>query len=428
MSPNRVFRFLASAEIFPVALLIGLGMLSERFLLPSILVASAFWSVRWAAHRRFTLRTPADLPIAVLILLLPLTLWVTIRPDITLPQVLRLASGIVLYYAIVNWTVTPGRLRLAAYAMVLAGLGLAIFAPFSVQWNTQKLSFLPAALYDRFLVTVSNTANPNVMAGSLVLLFPLSPGLLLFSGRRIPWPLQAFLIAAGLLMAGMLVLTQSRGALVGMVASLVLLVLLRWRKSRLFLLLAEVVALVVGIMIGPLNVIEFLTGATSLGGLDGRMEVWSRSLYMIYDFPLTGIGMGTFTQVTDLLYPFFLYEPGSVEHAHNLYLQVAVDLGLPGLVAWLAVLVTAVLAAHRVYQAGMGSLRLKADLALSSLFDPALAAGLGAGLLASLAALIIHGFFDAVVWGMVRPAPLVWAVWGLAAAARLVVCGREIPR
>ena len=44
---------------------------------------------------------------------------------------------------------------------------------------------------------------------------------------------------------------------------------------------------------------------------------------------------------------------------------------------------------------------------------------LGAGLLASQAALAVHGLTDAVTWGM-RPAVLVWAIWGLAlTAARL---------
>jgi len=44
------------------------------------------------------------------------------------------------------------------------------------------------------------------------------------------------------------------------------------------------------------------------------------------------------------------------------------------------------------------------------------AAGLGAGLLCSQVALVTHGLVDAVTWGMVRPAPLVWVVWGLAAS------------
>jgi putative inorganic carbon (HCO3(-)) transporter len=43
-------------------------------------------------------------------------------------------------------------------------------------------------------------------------------------------------------------------------------------------------------------------------------------------------------------------------------------------------------------------------------------AALPAALLAAQAALLAHGVFDAVVWGQVRTAPVVWGLWGLAAA------------
>jgi len=31
--------------------------------------------------------------------------------------------------------------------------------------------------------------------------------------------------------------------------------------------------------------------------------------------------------------------------------------------------------------------------------------------------LVVNGILDAVTWGMVRPAPLVWLMWGAAMAA-----------
>ena len=40
-----------------------------------------------------------------------------------------------------------------------------------------------------------------------------------------------------------------------------------------------------------------------------RLEIWSRAIYMLQDFPFTGIGMGAFRQVANLLYPFFLAGP-----------------------------------------------------------------------------------------------------------------------
>jgi putative inorganic carbon (HCO3(-)) transporter len=125
---------------------------------------------------------------------------------------------------------------------------------------------------------------------------------------------------------------------------------------------------------------------------------------MIQDFPFTGIGMGAFGDLADAAYPFFQFLPGSLSHAHNLFLQIAVDLGIPGLVAWLATLILVCAAAWRVYRVGS----IKRDR---------WTAGLGAGLLCSQVALIIHGLTDAITWGMVRPAPLTWVVWGLAVAS-----------
>ena len=73
---------------------------------------------------------------------------------------------------------------------------------------------------------------------------------------------------------------------------------------------------------------------------------------MLQDFPFTGIGMGSFEQVTNLLYPLFIAPGGGITHAHNLFLQVAVDLGLPGLVAWLSILILVVAVSWRVYRLG----------------------------------------------------------------------------
>jgi putative inorganic carbon (HCO3(-)) transporter len=125
---------------------------------------------------------------------------------------------------------------------------------------------------------------------------------------------------------------------------------------------------------------------------------------MLEDFPLTGVGMGAYPQVADTLYPFFIYPPGKITHAHNLYLQVGVDLGLPGLAAWLAALMGAVWAAWRAFDP---------PLPLDPTHAPEVASA--AALLAAFSGLIIHGLFDAVTWGT-RPAILVWVLMALAVA------------
>ena len=98
------------------------------------------------------------------------------------------------------------------------------------------------------------------------------------------------------------------------------------------------------------TVLDFISSGVSVQGVEGRVEIWSRAIYMIQDFSFTGIGMGSYMDVADLLYPFFLAAPGKIDHAHNLFLQVAVDLGIPGFIAWLSIFLGVCLSAWQLYQ------------------------------------------------------------------------------
>jgi putative inorganic carbon (hco3(-)) transporter len=72
---------------------------------------------------------------------------------------------------------------------------------------------------------------------------------------------------------------------------------------------------------------------TDSGTFAFRLGTWRIALWMIHDFPFTGVGLGAFNAVGTRLYPLAeTNHPG----AHNIFLQVGVDLGLPGLVAYLS--------------------------------------------------------------------------------------------
>jgi putative inorganic carbon (HCO3(-)) transporter len=129
---------------------------------------------------------------------------------------------------------------------------------------------------------------------------------------------------------------------------------------------------------------------------------------MIRDFPFTGVGMGSFMEIADTLYPFVFLRHGEVEHAHNLFLQVGVDVGIPGLIAWLAIILVLFTVPWQLYKRGKYSTNK-------------ILIGLGIGFFCSQVALCTHGILDAVTWGMVRPAPIVWAIWGMAIASNLLV-------
>lgn len=401
---RRGAAFLAGYEIWIVTGLVAGGLVIARLLPMAAGIAGLFWGIRWAGTGRLSLRSPADWTIGLLVLMIPVTLWATALPGQTIPQVLRLLNGIALYYVIVNGSTSMARMRILVYGFILAGLGLGIFAIFSVNWLTSgKLPFIPTSIYDHFTLLVADTVHPNVMAGFLVILVPIALAVLLFDWNRLLWVHRLWIGFAFLFPTGILVLTKSRGAGLAFAMVLVLLAILRWRRGWLALVTLVTVGAIMIYLLGITPLLESLLASDTISGIDGRLEIWSRAIYMIQDFPFTGVGMGSFTQVADTLYPFFLAAPGTIMHAHNLFLQVAVDLGLPGLIAWLGTYSLAVVAAWQVYAHGR--------LNHNGWF-----AGLGAGLLGSQMALVVHGMIDAVTWGLVRPAPLIWALWGLTIA------------
>jgi putative inorganic carbon (HCO3(-)) transporter len=395
---------LAAFEVWGVAILAGITMISARMLPWTLVVAGLFWIVRYLAFGHFSVRTAADWPIILLMMMLPVTLWTTALPEVTRLAIYRLLVGVALYYAIVNWATCLPRLRLLARGAILLGLLLALLALVSVEWSlTDKLALGLDTLRARLPRLTRDTINPNVMAGALVLLIPYALASLLFGTQRKSWLDLLLAGISGVAIISVLVLTQSRGGLMALGATLLLMACLRWRRSWIPILGLGLVSAFLATRLGHTAILDGLSTTHTLGSLATRLEVWSRGLYAVQDFPLTGIGIGSFHEVAEVLYPFFTTTQ-DVPHTHNLFLQVAVDLGTPGLIAWLALWMVVTVVAWQTYRQGR-SQRDSTRMAL------------GAGLLGSQTALAVHGLMDAVSWGAVRTAMVTWAIWGLAMAA-----------
>src|SRR6185503_13930860 len=133
--------------------------------------------------------------------------------------------------------------------------------------------------------------------------------------------------------------------------------------------------------------------------LGGRLEVWSRGLQGLADFPL-GMGMNNFRRVMPILYPALGVSPTKdIAHAHNHLLQAGLDLGMPGLIAYLALWLVA---GFLLYQVVSGSgARFYKVIAL--------------GLVGSFIAYFIYGITDAVALGA-KPGFVFWWALGLVVA------------
>ena len=203
-------------------------------------------------------------------------------------------------------------------------------------------------------------------------------------------------IAAFLSVAGVIVvfMTGSRAALAGLVVAVLLILMVRTRRW-LWAWGAGIGAMVVSLYAsGTLAPIFhfFVHDETLDTKLVARLDIWSSALRGIEDHPLTGIGLGVFNKVMPVRYPYQtvgLSYP--VTQAHNLFLDVALAIGLPGTLGLAMLLLGSALLA-------IGGLQLRGASRVLSL-----------GILASIAAFLVFGITDQISLSI--PASFILWLW-----------------
>lgn len=377
-----------------------IGLLTLAMLLP------------WLIDRRHWLVTPLDGCLGLILLWLPVNYWASIDKDASWQAIGYLLFGVASYCALLHYLPFRIRPQLLVYLFLLVGLALTLLGPLLLLADP---SFMPVS--SRFqspalmqvALSLSETINANVLAGALLLVLPLYTAIILQNHVLLPWRLTVILSCLWLLMIGVLVITQSRGALLAAALALAVVVLLYYLRS--FWYAPVVLLLFVGgiAWFAPRQLLESIVASNALGGLDGRIEIWDRALYALHDFPLTGIGIGTFSKVIPLLYPYFTWAPDQeIPHAHNLFLQIGIDLGLVGFVGQIALWLT-------LFRMIFTLLRDQED-------PPTW--GLTVGACGSLIAMFLHGVVDAVLWGN----KLAFLPWWLYALITLLFMKKERER
>jgi putative inorganic carbon (HCO3(-)) transporter len=362
--------------------------------------------------------TPFNGALLLFTLMIPVAVWASALPELTLPKLTGLILGLAAFRAVAFFVRDRRTLLLALAAFALVGLGIWAVGFLSAGWSTKFAWFAPVVRRLPRALTVlpgspDSGINANQLAGAVVLYLPVALALAVgwWRERRPTARAVALLavIAAGLA-GGTLALTQSRSGWMGSAAGLAGLVALAgWATGRRrvqVLAVAAPLALIIAaaalIATQPEVAARFINTSGQTAGeisLSGRPEIWSRALYAIQDFSFTGTGLGTFRRVVNLLYPLFTISPDTdIAHAHNIFLQVALDLGLPGLIAYLASLWIGLGIAWGAAKRSSGMLR-----------------GLALGLLAGLVALHVYGLTDAIALGA-KPGLAFWLALGLIAA------------
>ncbi len=398
---------LASLEILVLIVSAPLLVFPSSYSFVALLLLPAIWLARLVARRNTLRRTPADWPLVGLVLMTLVSLYPSVDLSASRPKLYGLLLGFYIFGLVAEHLRTESLRKALAFVLVVGGVGIALLGVLGTEWKIQKFSFL-GPLYDKRpqLITEVQTSfgtlkegfHPNEVGGILTLLLLFAIGLAVFSQHRTA---RFMLAGTAVLMFGTLALTASRSAILGAGVSIVILTILRWPRlllpltAALFGLAAVLWGLGAGNLASWIIEMDVATGSS----IQGRPEIWIRSYAMMQDFFFTGIGLNTFPIVSSTLYPFFLVAPSvQLPHAHNLFLQIALDLGVPGLVSFLGLLGVAVISLVRWSRLSMG-------------WERGLAAGLGFGLLAHF----IFGLTDAMTLGA-KPGAFLWAMLGTAVA------------
>lgn len=285
-------------------------------------------------------------------------LWAE-NPATGFDSVFRYALNIVLFLIVY----TAVRDRKAAIWLIAAFLlGAFLSAAYGIAVPTEASS-----LDDVSRVTGAS-GDANELAAMLVAALVLASAFA--AGARDNPPARLFAVAVGFVCLAGVMLTFSRGGLVALAVALLTAVVIggRWRSAAALLLV-----IVIGFSATYLVYVatpEERARVTTVEGGTGRSDIWAVGWRMFQSSPVNGIGVGNFP-VSSI---HFLLEPGALKRdefivdepkvAHNVYLEMAAELGIVGFALFMTIigfsLVSAVRAAREFMAQGDDRMELLA--------------------------------------------------------------------
>jgi len=393
-----------------------LAVMAPLFVFPKpewiwlFLVFPLIWIVRWIVGRGGdgVVRVKTVIDTAVLILCIQLLISTLRSGELLtgLPKIVGILYGILVYYALVR--------LLQADILIRAGVGFFVAGSFALATiglvgmsKTQEPFFTKAVDFILEKIPQKNWGfkgaelglNPNALAGVMTLMVPLSVvlaawGLKKKFGRSLLSPRIDLVLFSGLTLYYCLILflTQSIGSWLALAVSLWF-VLPSW-KAKVFGFVPTVVFMIIVLILIPGL---YDKTAAEQGKpfwkekIEARYQWLNAGLEAVGERPFTGIGINQLR-----MRPGFKYE---YSHAHNHMIHTAAELGMPGLVAYLAIIM------------GSGHMCLEVWRKAPAGWMRAAAQGLGAGQLAHF----IFGLGDSIPLGA-KPGIFFWVSLALIAS------------
>jgi len=257
-----------------------------------------------------------------------------------------LAFGLFWMAALTYWCTSEARLRAATTLMALGGVGILLAAMVGADvrmlYGMDVRSWFPPTSLGLPGLPASGLVNQNALAAAVLLLVPLGPVLLCLPGQA-GGGSSGLRFIGGLLTAvsGLgLVLADSRTAWVTVWLTLAVMVQYsRWpapRRARWLLGLVGLPVLAASALWAGNSGLRDRMTASATFSVERRFEIWGQAADELATAPWLGIGLNRFRDVYD---PPFQASPSfDIAHAHNIFVQTALDVGFVGLGAYVALI------------------------------------------------------------------------------------------
>ena len=351
------------ATLILTIILYGILLVTDRVpaigyvVLFSLLIGISFWI------GQLSISTPINVSILGLLFLLPVGLALSHSQELSLVKIHGVLLSIAIFVITINLIKNLKLIKWTILSLVAMAFFLSLLALFGADWSSgdsslpsRILAILPLPVEVIQKLTSSGGIHVNTIGGTLALFVPLLISFLFDKGafkraflrknRRagsMEMIYKIIISICTIVVFLILVMTQSRGAILGSLVGIFL--ILVWKDKRfLYLIPLAFLALFIAMLIfadgDPARFLLLLDTYSNPEGdtLQTRIEYWKNTIYLIQDFPITGTGIGTYGKVFHDIYSFAtpLATVRPLFYAHNMYLAVAADMGLPALVLYLA--------------------------------------------------------------------------------------------
>jgi len=297
--------------------------------------ALLFWVIGMLVMRRFQLmRTPLNIPIAAFLIAAAIGVVMAVDFKHSLKGYMTL-GWISIFFLFVNNVKDEIQIKKLVRILIVI---TTIAGAYAIFQHFTRIDFFGNVKYIQksFARSTGFFNSPQTFGNYVLLLFPMVIGLSSYSKTRGE---KRWLQLSSLIILTAIIFSYTRGVWLGLIGGLIFMAILRSKK----LLFAVVIGIIVGSMFLVIlpsskftqRVVRTFKSDRPVGD---RIYFWQGSLRIIRDYPITGLGWEGFRKV----YP--KYKPAKgrqlVCHAHNNFIDMAVDSGLLGLGIFIWLLVT----------------------------------------------------------------------------------------